>query len=118
MHLVFQEIQKCFKIYIGVDKKYHVLEWESKGLSNEVIKFIATPNNRLNPELIYVATKTRVYFKGSCLKQDKITYTHGKIVNFYAVSKLISTLNDFDFALQNCLFGAFKLPKNADIDKY
>ena len=25
-------------------------------------------------------TKTRVEFNGSCLRQDKITYTHGKII--------------------------------------
>ena len=57
-------------------------------------------------------------FNGSCLKQDKITYTHGAIVNIYIVYKLSSNLNHFDFALDNCLFGAVKLAKNADIDKY
>ena len=110
-------MKKYFKTCIGADKKDHVLEWESKGLSNEVIKAISLPNNRLIPELIYVGTKTRVYFKGSCLKQDNITYTHGKIVNIYTVYKLIPTLNDFDFALENCLFVPVKLTKNADIDK-
>ena len=77
-------------------------------MSNKFIKPIATPNNRLNPELIYVATKTRVYSKGSCLKQDKITYTHGKMVNIYIVYNLIPTLNVFDFALEKFLFGAVK----------
>ena len=70
---------KYFKTYTGVDNKNHVLEWKSKGLSNEVSKPNATPNNRLNLELIYVGTKTSIYFKVSCLKQDKITYTHGKV---------------------------------------
>ena len=28
------------------------------------------PNNTLNPELIYVGTKTRTYFKGIWLKQE------------------------------------------------
>ena len=106
-------MKKCFKTYIGVDKKDHVLELESKGLSDEVIKPIATPDNKLN-----VGTKTRVYFKGSCSKQNKITYTHGKMVNIYIVYKLNPTPNDFDSALENCLFGAIKLTKNADIDKY
>ena len=106
-------MKKCFKTYIGVDKKDHVLELESKGLSDEVIKPIATPDNKL-----HVGTKTRVYFKGSCLKQNKITYTHGKMVNIYIVYKLNPTPNDFDSALENCLFGAIKLTKNADIDKY
>ena len=87
-------------------------------MSNEVIKPIAMPSNRLNPELISVGTETRVYFKGSCLKQDKITYTYGKIVKIYIVYKLISNYNNFDFTLENCLFGAIKLTENADIDKY
>ena len=87
-------------------------------MSNEVINPIAAHNNRLNSELIYVGTKTRVYFKGSYLKQDKITYTHGKIVNIYTDYKSIQTLNDFDFGLENCSFGAVKLTKNAGIDKY
>ena len=52
------------------------------------------------------------------MKQDKITYTHGTIVNIYIVYKLSSDLNSFDFALKSCLFGVVKLTKNADINKY
>ena len=32
----------------------------------------------LQNQIIY-GTKTRVEFNGSCLKQEKITYTYGKI---------------------------------------
>ena len=59
-----------------------------------------------------------VKFNGSCLKQDKITLNHRKIVNIYTVYDLKSTLNNFDLTLQNCLFGAVKFTKNSDIDKY
>ena len=41
-----------------------------------------TSDYSLNPQLSYLGNKTRVEFKGSCLKQDKIRYTHRKIVNF------------------------------------
>ena len=59
-----------------------------------------------------------VKFSGSCLKQDKILFNHGKIVNIYIVYALKSTLNyDEDITLENCLFGAIKLTKNADISK-
>ena len=34
------------------------------------------------------------------------------------VYELSSYLNNFDFALENCLFGAVRLTKNSDIDKY
>ena len=56
---------------------------------------------------------------GGCLKQDKITYDHGKIVNMYIVYDLKSNLNyNADFTLENFLFRAIKLTKNADVDKY
>ena len=33
-------------------------------------------------------TKARVKFSGSCLKQDKVTYNHGTIVNIYIVYEI------------------------------
>ena len=33
-----------------------------------------------NLEDCYYGTKTRVEFNGSCLKQDKVTCNHGKVV--------------------------------------
>ena len=35
----------------------------------------------ITPQLSYYSSKIRVKFNGSCFKQDKITYTHGTIVN-------------------------------------
>ena len=52
---------------------------------------------------------------GTCLKQDKTTCNHGTIVKTDIVYKLSSNLNNFD--LENCLFGAVELTKNADIQK-
>ena len=52
------------------------------------------------------------------MKRDKVPYTHGTIVKIYIICKCSSNTNDFNFALENCLFGAVKLTKNADIDKY
>ena len=64
-------------------------------------------------------TKTRVEFNGSCLKQDETMYTHGKIVNIYIVYETVGGYSDVNYpTLQNALFGAVKLTKNADIDKY
>ena len=53
--------------------------WKSKGLSNERINSITTSNSSINPELNHYGTKTRVKINGSCLKQDKATYSHGTI---------------------------------------
>ena len=56
---------------------------------------------------------------GSCLKQPKLQYTHGTIVNIYIVYELgASGSNNNDPTLKICLFGAVTLTKNADIDKY
>ena len=58
---------------------------------------------------------------GSCLKTvRKLTYVFKGPMTFngYIVYSLSSNLNNFDFALAGCLFGAIRLVKNADIDKY
>ena len=62
----------------------------------------------------------RVKFTGSCLKQDKVTFNYKKVVNIhivYELNKIAAIGNNFP-TLQNVLFGAVKLTKNADIDKY
>ena len=59
-----------------------------------------------------------VKFSRSGLKQDKITFNHRKTVNIYIVYDLKSNLNNFDPTLKNCVFGAIKLTKNSNIDKY
>ena len=66
-----------------------------------------------------MGTKTRVRFSGSCLKQDELTYDHEKVVSIYIVYE-INKLNETssDPALENCLFGAVSLPKNANTDTY
>ena len=93
--------------------------WKSKGLSGESIKTSTISNISLTPELSYYGTKTRVKFTGSCLKQSKISYTHGKVVNIYTVYELGASSSHINNpTLKNCLFGAVTLTKNADIDKY
>ena len=93
--------------------------WQSKGLSDETIKPPATSDNSLTPLIDYLGNKIRMKFTGSCLKQPKISYTHGIIVNIYIVYELgASSSNSNDPTLQNCLFGAVALTQtltNIDI---
>ena len=88
-------------------------------MSDESIKPLSASNNILNPLLNYVGTKIRVEFKGSCLKQDKISFNHGKIVNIYIDYEMhkIFKIDSYP-TLENCLFGAVKLTKHSAIDKY
>ena len=113
-YLVFQPMYRYFKMITNTN---HVSSWKSKGLIAESIKPPTTSDNSLTPALKYYGTKARVKFTGICLKQSKISYAHGKVVNIYIVYELgASSVNDP--TLKNCLFGAVTLTKNADFDKY
>ena len=88
-------------------------------MSNEKINSVETSNRSITPNLRYYGTKTRVEFKESYLKQDKVTFNHGKIVNTYIIYKISKNINIIDYpTLENCLFGAVILMQNADIDRY
>ena len=56
----------------------------------------------------YFGTKTRVEFNANCLRQDKITSNHRKMLNIYTVFE-ISKKNCISSypTLENYLFGAF-----------
>ena len=70
-----------------------------------------------NPSLKYFGTKTRVKFNGDCLKQEKITFNHGKIVNIYIVYELEKRVNISSYpTAENCLFGIVKSTKRVGID--
>ena len=118
-YLVFLPMGKYFKLNSVVGVIDRVLSWQSKGLFNESIKPSITSNNSLTPELNYYGTKTRVKLIRSCLKQSKISFTHGKVVNIYIVYELAaSSSHDSDPTIKNCLFGTVTLTKKADIEKY
>ena len=53
----------------------YISEWKFKGLSDENIKPPTTSDNSLSPLINYLDTKTKLEFNGSCLRQNKITYT-------------------------------------------
>ena len=114
-YLVFQTMNRCFK---KIGKTKSISSCKSKGLPDEVIKSPTINNKSLAPKLEYLDKKMFVKFDRSCLiKRDKFTFNE-KTVNIYIVYDLDSNLNNFDTTLQNCLFGAVKLTKNSDIDKY
>ena len=118
-YLVFQPMYRYLKRIAGVGNSNYIYYWQSKGLSDERINYIRTPNYSFTPSLDYYGTKTRVEFNGSCLKQDKVTFNHGKVVNIYIVYEISKSINISNYpTLENCLFGAVSLNKNGDIDKY
>ena len=89
-------------------------------MPNESIKPSVASNSSRDPVLKYINTKPRVKFDGSCLKQDKVTFTHKQVVLIYTVYEMYLwpfTVGK-DFTLVNSLFGTVKLTKNTDFDKY
>ena len=116
-YLVFQPIRRYYKIIANT--KY-ISSWKSKGLSDETITPYATSDNSLNLLIDYYGSKVRVKFNKVCLKQsNNVTYDSGSKVNIYITYELGASIsNDSDPTLNNCLFGAVTLTKNADIDKY
>ena len=73
----------------------------------------------ITPDLSYHdINKTRVEFNGGCFKQEQATFNEG-IVNIYIVYEITGNFSVSSYpTLENCLFGAVKLTKNADIEKY
>ena len=81
-YLIFQPIFRYFKISTINNNTTYVLSWKSKGLSDETIKLTTTSDNSLTPTLsYYYPSKIRVKVAGSCLKQEKVAFHHGKVVN-------------------------------------
>ena len=89
-------MQRYFKRIAGVGNGNYIYFW--KDLSDEA------SNHSITPELSYYGIKTRVEFNGSYLKQDKVTYNHGTIVNIYIVCEISKNYNTSSYpTLENCL---------------
>ena len=90
-YLVFQPMYQYFKRFISIGSGNYIYFWKSKGLSNKNMTVPTTSDYNLNPQLDYLGTSE---FKASCLKQDKITYTHRQIVNIQTVYEISSNNNN------------------------
>ena len=103
--LIFQPLIRYFEFITNTP--HYIPSWKSKGLSTESIKSPTISDNSLAPALSYHGTKTRAKRTGSCLKQDKVTFNHKKVVNIYIVYELnkITLIGNNFPTLQNALFG-------------
>ena len=99
---MFQPIHKYFKKIGNTD---HISAWKYRESADESIKPPSTSDNSLALLLSYIGTKTRLKFVRSCLKQDKITFTHKNIVNIYIAYEINLWDCGYDdyTTLENCL---------------
>ena len=88
-YLVFQPLNKYFNVIANTD---YVSSWKAKGLSAKTIKPPSMSDNSLTPAVSYYGTKTIVKFIGNCLKQPKMSYTHGAIVNILFMNWVLQVL--------------------------
>ena len=84
-------------------------------MSHEIIKSPATSDNSLASLLNWlIGFRLWIEFDGQYLKQEE------SVVNIYIVYEINfwPFKQSADFTLEDSLFGAVKLTKNADFDKY
>ena len=119
-YFVFQLVYKYLKRVIdSTDNNIvYVHYWQSKGISDGKINAPGTSSsNDMAP--ILEETKMGLKFKNDLLRQNKVTYNHGKLLNICIIYEISYTFtSQSTFTLKNSLFGAVKLTKISDISKY
>ena len=84
---------RYFKNISSFGNGEYIYFWKSEGLPDEKINSINASYYSITPELSYYVSKIKVKFNRGCLKQEKITYAHGKIVNIYTVYEISENYN-------------------------
>ena len=87
---------RYFRRIVGVGSVNYIYYWKSEGLSVEIINSITASSYKITSQLSYYGTRTKVEFNGSCLKQDCVTFNHGKIVNIYIVHQINKSIHISD----------------------
>ena len=99
-----------------------ISSWISTGIHNgskSTDLFSVDNSNNNKPTLLNQNNRLGVTFSGNYMKQSKIGYAHGSVVNIYIAYKLKSRrISNSDFTVQNALFGAVKITKDVDTSNY
>ena len=114
--LVFRLVFSSFK-----RSGANISSWRSSGIYDDgnVILTAVSNSSSVVPRLINENGKLNVSFSGNLLKQTKVAYNHGRIINIYIVYKLQKRSNDdADMTLENSLFGAVKITNDVNTSKY
>ena len=114
--LVFRLVFSSFK-----RSGANISSWRSSGIYDDgnVILTAVSNSSSVVPRLINENGKLKVSFSGNLLKQTKVAYNHGRIINIYIVYKLQKRSNDdADMTLENSLFGAVKITNDVNTSKY
>ena len=87
--------------------------------SNNTDLFSVNNSNNNSPTLLNKNNRLGVTFNGNYMKQKKLGYAHGKIVNLYIVYELKKRrVDNPNFTVQNGLLGAVKITKNVNTSHF
>ena len=100
-----------------------ITNWRSTGIFNYSNYYAMNGIEDTKKELpkLKIDDETYVYLQGSYFQQNDVIVTNNEnLVSIYIVYKLdpISSTRDTTFTIQNALFGAMEITKNADTSKY
>ena len=107
--------------FTGVGK---ISTWKSNGIFNH------SDNSNMNavgdtsrglPFLVEDNSRMLVYLSGNYFKQNMLNIPNNyNVINIYCVYEIrpIASNRDTTFTIQNALFGAMQIAKNADTSKY
>ena len=105
-----------------------ILKWKSIGVFNypDDSSMKGIEDTKTNLPEIKNDGRTYVYLQGNYFKQNNLVNTNTDkvvsigVINIYNVYKLdpIASSRDTTFTIQNALFGAMQITKNADTSKY
>ena len=81
--------------------------------------FSVNNSNNNAPTLLNQNNRLGVIFNGNYMKQNKLGYAHGTVVNIYTAYELKNrTVDNPDFTVQNGLFGAVKITEDENTSHY
>ena len=122
-HLVYE----CKVDSFNFDNK-KVLKWKSTGIFNYSDYYSMKDIEDTKKEMPILKNDERmyVYLQGSHFQQNNVLTSNNdhvinsNVINIYIVYKLdpIASIRDTTFTIQNVLFGAMQITKNADTSKY
>ena len=114
-YFLFKPKSKSFTKNVGA-----IHAWTSTGIhndSNNPDLFSVNNSNNNSPALLNKNNRLGVTFNGNYMKQNKLGYVHGKTVNLYITYELKNRrVDSTDNTVQNGLFGAVKITKNANME--
>ena len=85
---MFQATLETVKIYAIPASQDKVLQWISKGVSNESFMPTDTDKRNFSRDVVWNGAKLKSKFNGSYLKQNRALYTTKKVMNLFIVSEL------------------------------